>query len=263
MSKPLRQVKKLFRELKIEIYKVVLLKSVLNTAIFFLAVGIVFALLTLPIKKAFVISGVFFLANFIFILRSVSLKVLEQKNKNLQDILSTAADNIEENSFMMQALVEDLIERIQQVSSGSLVDPRNTFAKTISIAILCFFIIFISSANININRIDIDLSDILSALPEGLKNSVLPVPEQQLNFSNDIYGDVNVAQLGNRKLDLTLATTLSDVDIDKRKDAYDRSFIEGAYVENISSVQDSISQERAPKEAKLALDYNSRIKTLD
>ena len=262
VSKPFKQVKKLFGELKREIFKVVLLRSILNTAIFFLSVGIIFALLTVRIKHAYPIAGLFFIINFIFIYRLVNLKVLENRNKELKDILSTAADNIDEQGFMMHALIEELTMRLKKVSSGSLLSPKVTFFKTLSISILCFAIILVSSFNVNITKLDVNLPDISSLIHEEMVQTILALPEQELNDSTDIYGEVKIANLGNNKLNLELATTLSDVDISRPRDAYKRTFIEGDYVTDISAVQDNPSTETVPKEAKLALAYNERIKQL-
>ncbi|RME77406.1 hypothetical protein D6774_04530 [Candidatus Woesearchaeota archaeon] len=262
MSKPISKARKLFSELKREIFKVVLLKTVLNSAIFFLALGTFFALLTIRIKHAFPITGVFFILNFLFTYRAVNLKVLEQRNKELKDILSTAVDNQDEQGFMMHALIEELTERLKKVSSGTLVDPKSIFFKTLSISILCFTIIFVSSLNINISRINVDLPDISQILPEDVARELLVQPEQQLNESTQIFGEVKVATLGNNKLDLELASTLSSVDIERSREEYKRTFIEGDYITDIHAVQDTPSQERVPKEAELALKYNERIKKL-
>jgi len=255
------RIKELFRALRWEVFKIVILDCLLDSVIAFILLYIIVSFFNLPLVIAPVVALVFFIGYIVFKMSRLKLKDVEEKNPSIKEILRTANDNIEETNFVALALFEDLIHRVKNISSGSMVKHWRVLIKIVSIFAICFVMVLMASKNVNIDKID------LSPLKIGKYARATKAAQEifgiEFNESTDIYGNSHIAKLGTEEVTLKINPSLNEVDLSKVKDVEEKEFEEGMFPFDITAVSDSPSEEKAPEEADLAIAYNVKIRELE
>lgn len=246
-------IKRLFKELGAEVYKVIILQSLLNTGIFFFAMQLLFALFKLTVLIPIILSLIFLGWSISYHARTFQLKAVEDKNPQVKEILRTARDNINTENMLTLALFNELIEKIKTVSVGDLIDQKKVMMKLLVVGVLAFFSIQFTTAGLWDIRIDMDTFNFFRT------RAPQPIPSIQLNESNDIYGDIRVAKLGNEILTIQINPTLSDIDFGKVSEPEKRDLNLNSFPVEIGAQSDKVSSEDKPKEFKLARDYNLKL----
>lgn len=155
------KVEKLLQRLKIEFIKINLLQSCLDTIIVFLLGNLGLYTLDLEITGPYSnlnvligVSSVFFLVDLIYRVRKYNVELYEEKNPELNEILRTARDNIDNKNIASQALFDELVETAREVSSDSIIPSQKIIRKVLVIGGLCFLTIFSGLMNIHIEGPD-------------------------------------------------------------------------------------------------------------
>jgi len=246
-------IKRLFKELGGEVYKLIILESLLNTGIFFFSLLLLFNFLQWGILLPFIFSAGFLAWNISHKAKTFPLRAVEERNPQVKEILRTARDNMNTENMLTLALFNELIEKMKTVSVGYLIDEKKVVVKLFSVGVLAFLSIYVMTADLWNIGFDVD---------NFLRRPVKPIPTIQLNESNDIYGEIRVAKLGNAVLTIQINPTLSEVDFGKVSDAEKRDLDLNAFPVEAEASSDKASSEDRPKEFKLAKEYNLRIHEL-
>ncbi len=246
-------IKRLFKELGGEVYKLIILESLLNTGIFFFVLLLLFNFLQWGVIFPFVFSVGFLFWNISHKAKTFQLKAVEEQNPHVKEILRTARDNMNTENMLTLALFNELIEKMKTVSVGYLIDEKKVVTKLFAVGILAFFSIYIMTAGLWNIGFDVD---------NFLRKPTKPIPPIQLNESNDIYGEIRIAKLGNDVLTIQINPTLSEIDFGKVSDAEKRDLDLNAFPVEVEAASDKASSEDKPKEFKLAKEYNLRIHEL-
>lgn len=246
-------IKRLFKELGGEVYKLIILESLLNAGILFFFLLLLFNFLQWGVVLPFVLSIGFLFWSISYKAKTFQLKAVEEQNPQVKEILRTARDNMNTENMLTLALFNELIEKMKTVSVGYLIDEKKVMTKLFVVGVLAFFSIYIMTADLWDIRFDVD---------NFLRRPPKPIPPIQLNESNDIYGEIRVAKLGNEVLTIQINPTLSDIDFSKVSDAEKRDLNLNAFPVEVEAASDKASGEDKPKEFKLAKEYNLRIHEL-
>src|SRR3989338_8046361 len=102
----MKTVRSLFREVKVEIYKVCFLYSFLNAATAFLTVRLLITRVNIHLLLFPLIIGILtFVASMIYYTDKYGFKQLEEGNPQIKEMLRTASDNVDQSSnILVQAL---------------------------------------------------------------------------------------------------------------------------------------------------------------
>lgn len=215
---------KLFKQLKFDIIKSVLLGTLLDSIIFFIILHTFISLLALPTKYVLFITiptGIIFsIGMFKRKYGQQNLRKFEERNPTLKEILRTANEYRTDDSLMTHAMFYDLFKKVKTVSTGTLIQPREIYTKYL---VICFLsVVMVSIATVG--TIDVtQYSDSINGLNLHRIFSFGDELEDisDINFTTDerIYGDPNVASLGNEQIDLQLSAGFGNNDFSEVKDA--------------------------------------------
>ena len=125
------RVEDLFKRLKREYLKIRLLQSTLDTLILLLTINLLAFIsgLKYDLKILAGLGVLFFSIRFYYLSKDYSVQIYEKENKQLDELLRTARDNLDRRDEITQALFEDVMERSRKVSSESIIPSDRVFQK--------------------------------------------------------------------------------------------------------------------------------------
>ncbi|MBW2963889.1 hypothetical protein KY363_00375 [Candidatus Woesearchaeota archaeon] len=253
-------VKSLFAELYYEVFKISFLHAFTDSVIFFMLALNITTLVDVKFYFAVVAAALFLIGDVLFRMKHTTLKQIEDKNPQIRDILRTAKDNLEGNDFMVLAMFEDLIQKMRSVSAGSILNQQKLFFKMVVVCALSFSVIMVSANNIHIPKSVFD-PDTYYQWFANPGNRHLDFYTVEFNESDDlIYGDPELTKLGNDTLEIRINPSINEISFQNVKDPEEKEFERGTFPTEISAVSDASSEEKLPKESKIAIAYNLKLK---
>ncbi len=231
---------KILREIRLEMFKVVILESFLDATLLFMGTFLIFSLFNFYPSLA-IIPAVIFLGYLIFTrMRKFRLKNVEDRNPIIREMLRTAADNANQDNFVIRALNTELIKKMRSVTSASFMKLNRVIFKIGGIAILSVLIIYISTMQIRL----LDMDKILhpNFNPNAKEGSL-----------QDLFGDKEVLpQLGNKAVSIKLNPLSYEVNIDKISDAKPKEF-RNDFPQEIVAVQEKSYDENIPRQQQIII----------
>jgi len=214
-------ISSMFREVKFEMIKVLLLFVILESSILFLASRLIFSIFTMPVWYSAAIAIVYFAVRFWFGLRAFDLKRIENRNPELREMLRTAHDNQSSDSLMAHALFSEVLAKVQRVSGGSILDLGRVLRRVFALFALSLILISIAFFNINISKFDNPLERPMAAVGKWFND--LTGNEAAADGAVDLgdeglYGDPKMAELSEDQLNLQVNPALNDIDFSTVKD---------------------------------------------
>lgn len=249
----------IFRELKYEVMKVFILEAFLSAMIVFLSLNIVLSMFAVKYYFPLAIGWLYFVFALIFRMRRIRLRHIEDKNPNIMFMLRTASDYKKKESFLSFALFEDLVNKLKHVSVGNILNKNRTGLKVLVIIILCFATVSVASKDIDLRKFGEPFEDAWRGLG---KKVALPFYGIEFNETEDIYGDANIAQLGNEQIQMNISQSINEVNLNQVKDVEEEIFEEGTFPYGVYAKADAPSEESLPKESKIAIEYNLKVNEL-
>jgi hypothetical protein len=254
------EIRRLFKELYIEVFKISILHAAIDTVIFFMVALNITTLLDITFYIAILASLLFLMADMLYRMRMTTLRQIEERNPQVQDILRTARDHMNSENFMVLAMFEELIQRMKSVSAASLLDHRNLVIKVALVCVLSFSVVMVSANNIHVPKSVFD--------PDTYYNWFAKPGKERLDFytvefneSDELlYGDPEMAELGNRTIELKISPSINEMSFKNVKEPEEKEFERGTFPDEIAAVSDASSEEKLPKESKIAIAYNLRLK---
>ena len=262
------KIKDLFNEVKIELLKVMLINTFLDTImVFFISY---FVVSFFNIKFLYIImipAGITFLFFFVSIILRVQklrLKSMEDANPQVKEMLRTAHDNMDENNIMAVALFSELKKRMRTVSTGNLLESKKIITRIISAVAIVFLIIFVSSLNINLQKIDIPFEKLKFMIPtsDSSGHEEGELIDIVFNETEVVYGEASIAKLGNEEIDLNMNPSMSEIDFNKVGETEREDLREGGVPQEIGVNPDAFSNQEVLDEAEQAANYSQRIKDI-
>ena len=261
------KIKDLFDEVKFEMLKVVLINIFLDSVmVFFIAYFITsffnirfLYILLIPA----IITLIFFFTVFMIRIKKLRLKAMEDANPQVKEMLRTAHDNMGEENLMTAALFSELKKKMRTVSTGNLLESKKIITKIISAVLIVFLIIFVSSLNINLKKIDIPFEKLRFMIPGGKEEySEASITDLVFNETEVVYGEASIAKLGNEEIDLNMNPSMSEIDFNKIGEAEREALREGSLPQEIGVNPDAFSNQEVLDEAEQAANYSQRIKNI-
>ena len=249
------EVKKLFRELWFELFKIILLDNFFNAAIVFLGIYFIISFFAWNVWIALLPAMIVFTGLVVYDIKHIRLKYVEDRNLPIQEILRTARDNLNESNVMLFALFEELVDKMKKVTSTSLVDFKLVSVKVGIIAALSFMIVLTAPFTVNLDKVNVPLDKFKIFF--GGDTISIGDELDSVEFSDDrgLYGDKSVAVLGVNVYDLELGggKTVYEEE-ESARDARNYDFPVEAF-----AAAESFSDEKQPKEMQLAKQYSLEI----
>ncbi len=256
------EVKRLFKELYIEVFKISILHASADSIIFFMVALNVTTLVDVTYIFALVLAFVFLIGDVAFRMKKTTLREIEGKNPQIKDILRTARDNEDGSNFMILAMFEELIQKMKSVSAGSILNQKNLMVKILVVCALSFSVVMVSANNIHIPKSVFDPDTYYQWFSNPGKEH-LDFYTIEFNETPDLlYGDAEMAALGNKTLEIRINPSINEMSFAQVKDPEEKEFERGTFPSEIAAVSDATSEEKLPKESKIAIAYNLKLKEI-
>jgi len=188
------RVEKLLKRLKREFIKVNLLQASLDSLIFFLTANLFLFLLDITLTPSLsnetvlaFLTFFFLTADLVYRTKNYNLEIYEQKNPELEEILRTARDNLDEQNIVSQALFDELLDRARTVTSESIIPSKRIIQKILVVGTMSFLTVLSGITSFQIQE---DGGEILPSFDEV--ENVLKGEEDegfQLRNDSEIYGE--------------------------------------------------------------------------
>ncbi len=215
--------KRLFRELKWEVFKTMLLNEILNAAILFFALNIILTVFNMSYLYSAAVAVLFLVVRMTRSWRKSTIRRLEETNPEVHEILRTAYEHQSHNSLMVQGLMFDLQKRLSTVSAGALLSARRVFSKVLVVMFLAFTpVLIISFTPYLIQANPLGDMDFGSLWGEGGREAFFESIGVELNRTEANYGDARVLDLGDQAMDVELLTGGNMLSFDQTQDAQER-----------------------------------------
>ena len=251
------EFREMLLELRMTLMNLQFLDTRLTSFIIFLAGYLLISLVYPGWRIAALLPAIAFFGVHVWMrIRRNMLNDVEQNFPLLHEKLRTAADHWDADNEIVRELKTDVMKQMRSVESAAFVNERNTAARVTIAVILCFLILFIHSvgltgiagkflpqANPTIGMLDMgsedtDNPDYLAGGPGGVSN---------LEVEGDLFGEANVAKLGNEELEFTVSSEGYEIDIRDVKDVRKREFDE-VFPTDVGSTSAETFEENIPKE---------------
>lgn len=221
--------------------------SILNAAIFFLSVYLLLSIVNLYPILALMPAAIYFALRLYSKSKMDKRKIVESKYEPLKEKLRTAADNIKEDNPVVNELEEEVVHDLKNVGLSSFIQTKEVSYKLFATIALSFVIVLITTMNLYI----IDLNKFLSTtVPEYLKG----IPKLadgallgDINESDDIYGNSQLAVLGNEQIDIRISPVNYEVSVREEGDVEQKQFNE-IFPRDVDVEQASAFEENIPEE---------------
>ena len=263
----MKTIRSLFREIKVEIWKVAFLYSFLNAATAFLILQLILSFFRIGYLYSLAVAGLTFVASMIHYTDKLGFKQMEEGNPQIKEMLRTANDNIDQgHNILVQGLFLDLAEKMKTVSSGPLMQTSHLFLRIVIISCLTFLIVFMSSFGIMLDITNIPFGQTLFGSEQQGRFSPHLKPNQTIietlafNDSDLILGDDSVAKLSNEQINLELTPEMKELDFNKEKDLEDKEFQRNSFPIEVSAQSAETLDNDIPKESELAKAYSLQVK---
>jgi len=260
------RISSLMNEVRLELLKVILINLFLDSIMVFFICYFLASFFDVPFKYIIGIPSIITLLFFFILMikrtNKLKVKVMEDANPKVKEMLRTADDNKNQDNIMTYALFEDLRRNMKSVSTGNLLDSKKIITRIISAITIVFIIIFISTLNINLDKIDIDFSSLIPARTEG-ETSEGKLTDLIFNETNVIYGDKDVAKLGNEKINLNMNPSMSDIDFNQISDAENNGLREEDGIQDVTANSDDFNNQKLLDNAEQAVNYIQKIKEFE
>jgi hypothetical protein len=256
----MNDIKGLFRELNYEVFKISALHAFTDSIIFFMLALNMTTLLGVRYHAALVAALLFLWGDVLFRMKRTTLKEIEARNPQVQDILRTAKDHQDEGNFMVLAMFEELIQRMRGVSAGSMLGQGTLLLKVAALCLLSFSVILVSAYDIHIPESVFDPDTYYKWFSKPGKDR-LDFYTVEFNESDELlYGAPEMAELGNKTLEIKISPSINEMSFENVKEPEEKEFERGTFPNEIAAVTDVSSEEKLPKESKIAIAYNLKLK---
>ncbi len=245
---PTKPIIAALREVRNAITQITLFTSLMDTLIVFLLCTLVLILVSLPWWYGAIVAVLYGALHTIrSVKRNRNLAYVEEKVPELQEQLTTVADNVDKENAIVESLQQDVLKGMRAIRTSYFLSFGRLTRELITLAIVSILIITAAAHHIQF----LDFNDLLRDLgklgeptgPYELSGEGLEFIE---NISEDIYGNKSIADLGNDEIQLQLTPMLSDIDIGTTRPPESREFT-SSLPEEIKATTDVSFQESIPK----------------
>ena len=201
----MKNFKKLIKEINNTLNELILFHVSVNAILLFLGIYLFLALFNLYPIFAALPAIVYFLMASMKKSKINKMRAVESKYADLNEKLRTAADNIGLNNSVVNELKEEVMQDVKKVGISSFLNPKKLSYKIFVCVILAFTIVFISTFHLSF----LDLENLLKEIPGLLENNPIgrrgsATSFDDVNLTDDIYGDKDLAVLGNDLINIKI-----------------------------------------------------------
>ena len=239
----MRQFSQVVKEINRTLNQLTLFENIVNTTIVFLVSYLILSVFDFHSLLA-IIPALAYLGFYSYrSLKSSKSMMVESKYAPLREKLRTAADNVNMDNPIANELEYEVTSAMKNVELSMFINPRTLSYKIFAVMVLSFMIIFVTTMNLKIIEFaQHTVPDIFQG-PKGIGNFVAA----KLNTSGDIFGKNNVAQLGDKELNIRLKPVDFKVNVKEEGDTQQQNF-EATFPQELAVKETTAYEENIPQE---------------
>ncbi len=232
------------KEINRTLNEIILFENIVNTTLLFLVTYLLLSLLDISHFYAFIPAAIYLIVfTYIRFKRSKTL-IVESKHEPLREKLRTAADNLHISNPITDELEYEVTREMKNVGLSMFINPRTLSYKIFAVMLLSFLIIFTSTLDLKLLEFaKRNVPDIFEKGPKGVGN----FGATYLNTSEDIYGDKDVARLGDNELNIRIKPVDFKVNVKEEGEATRQKF-ESTFPQEIGVKEATAYEENIPQE---------------
>ncbi|HLG24841.1 MAG TPA: hypothetical protein VI564_07975 [Candidatus Nanoarchaeia archaeon] len=244
------------REINRTLMQMMLFENLVNTTIVFLVSYLLLTILDFNALYA-IIPSLLYLFYYTFLsFKTSKALMIEGKYAPLREKLRTAADNLGTQNVIVEELEYEVISEMKNVGLSMFINPKSLSYKIFAVMILSFMIIF--TTTLNVRLLDLAKKNVAPYIFEGPKG-VGNLVSVTLNTSEDIYGNKDVANLGDNELNIKIRPMDFKVNVKEEGDSEERDF-DTVFPKEVAVKESSTFEENiAPEEQELVKNYFKRL----
>ena len=189
------------------------------------------------------------------------LKLVERYYPKLNEKLRTAADYADQDDVMVNQLHKEVITEVKKVATSAFVSRKKILWKTLVIIMLCFSLLSISYFNLDSKGFKLNIENQVNKLAQKVlkdqgknvielnkTNSSASGSGSGVGVNENIFGDKNLAKLGDEQLDVEIKPSTMEFRIGEVKDAekkdFDEVFPDEVYLKGSQTHEENIPKEQ-------------------
>lgn len=255
----MKQFRSLIKEINRTLNELVLFDVAINTVLIFLSIYLFLALFNLYPIAAVLPAAVYFLMASSKKMGRSKMKAVESKYADLREKLRTAADNVDLENPVVNELQEEVMRDVKKVGISSFLNPKKLSYRIFVCVVLAFTIVFVSTLNLSF----LDMENLINKVPELLENPMgrfgTATAFSDVNLTEDIYGEKELAVLGNEKINIKIKPANFKVNVKETGEVEEKKFDEifpgDVFVESAEVFEENIPLE----EQELVKTYFKKI----
>tara|TARA_Y100000310_G_C20610978_1_gene777970 strand:+ start:102 stop:863 length:762 start_codon:yes stop_codon:yes gene_type:complete len=251
----MKRFRRVIKDLNFTLTEIAIFENIVNATIIFLGFYLILSLLNIPFYFSVVPALVYLVVYSLMSLNSSKALIVESKHEPLKEKLRTAADNIERDSPIIDELEYEVTSEMKKVGMSMFINPKTLSYKIFVATLLSFMIMFSSTINIDFDKFKFNQLPIIFENKMGSGDFVA----QELDTSEDIYGDDNVAQLGDNELSIKIKPVDFKVSV-KEEGTFEGREFETIYPKDIVVTEtDAFDENIAQEDQELVKNYFKKL----
>jgi len=237
---------KVIRQVEFTLDKVMIFNIILNSVVLFLIFTLILGLFNFNFLYSFIPAIIYLALESYFKLFKINKeKIVEKKYDLLNEKLRTAADNVSLENPVVEELQKDVISDLKHVKVSSFLYERKASFKMALAVMLCFAILGLSMVDARV----VGLNLYINNNPIFSQNRTIKIVGNkiilaELNQSEDIYGEEDLAKLGDVELGIRVKPADFEVDIreegEVKEKRFDETFPSEVFVESATVYEENI-----------------------
>ena len=239
----MKQFLSVVKEINRTLNELILFENIVNTTIVFLVFYLILSVIdTTPLFAlipALAYLGFYSYKSF----TAYKPLIVESKYAPLREKLRTAADNVGMESPVAEELEYEVTSEMKNVGLSMFINPKTLSYRIFAVMVLSFLIIFVSTLNLKL--LDFAKQNVPNIFegPKGVGNFVAT----KLETTDDIYGNKDVAKLGDNDLNIRIKPVDFKVNVKEEGETSKQNF-ETVFPSDLAVKETLAYEENIPQE---------------
>lgn len=240
----MKQFSNVIKEINKTLNELILFENIVNTTLVFLIFYLILSIIDFHPLFA-LIPALAYLGFYSYMsFKSPKTLIVESKYSPLREKLRTAADNIGKENPIVEELEYEVTTEMRNVGLSMFINPKTLSYKILAVMVLSFLIIFVTTLNIKLLEFAKQkVPDIFDRGPKGVGSFIAT----KLETSEDIYGEEDVAKLGDKELNIRIKPVDFKVNVKETGEAQQQRF-ETVFPKELAVKETVAYEENIPQE---------------
>jgi hypothetical protein len=239
----MKQFGQVVKEINKTLTQLIFFENIVNTTIVFMIFYFLFSIFDVPpfysVAPALIYLGFYSYAG----IKSKKHLIVEKRYEPLREKLRTAADNMDKENPIVEELEYEVTAEMKNIGRSLFINPRTISYKIFGVVLLSFLIIFATTMNLRVLEFAKRAPDIFDMSIKGVGDFTAT----ELNTSDNIYGDEDVARLGDNELDIRIKPVDFSISVKEVGDIEHRDF-ETVFPQELAVKESAAFEENIPEE---------------